>query len=318
MLVRKSSSPPTQLGAVAVLKPALALLLLMALPGRADSVLPVAPGGCGPELRNVELEVGTPPMWICIAPEVATYLRFDTPILVDRMMLEGDAISILPTSTGIMLVGTRELGVGERRRLTVFFADEHEPSSATFLLIGQGAGKLRQVNIFRRARTAASLRQEAEEQRQRAESCEQQLALNAGMVASSGLLERLMRLGRPDGITLQWHTVAHFTSDKGNASVRHSETARTEVEGGQFEAAVRFRLRNDGTEAWTLEGASLTSVEGVSLANVRVFAGGPIPAGDFRRIYVAVGPTDRDLTGTHTLRLWGGGREVLVEGVRFP
>jgi uncharacterized protein (TIGR02268 family) len=216
-----------------------------------------------------------------------------------------------------MLVGTRELGVGERRRLTVFFADEHEPSSATFLLIGQGAGKPRQVNIFRRARTAASLRQEAEDQRHRAEACEQQLALHAGMVASSGLLDRLMRLGRPDGITLQWHAVAHFTSEGGNVAVRQPETALVEVEMGQHEAAVRFRLRNDGTEAWTLEGASLTSAEGVVLANVRVFAGGPIPAGDVREVHATVGPTDQALTGTYTLKLWGAGRETSVEGINF-
>jgi hypothetical protein len=100
--------------------------------------------------------------------------------------------------------------------------------------------------------------------------------------------------------------------------VRQPETALVEVERGQPEAAVRFRLRNDGTAAWTLEGASLTSAEGMPLANVRVFAGGPIPAGDVREVHATAGAIDRDLTGTHTLTPWGGGREVRVEGVRFP
>jgi uncharacterized protein (TIGR02268 family) len=317
MLVRRSSSPPTQLGVVAVLKPALAVLLLMALPGRADSVLPVALGGCGPELRNVELEVGTPPMWICIAPEVATYLRFDTPILVDRMTLEGDAISILPTSTGIMLVGTRELGVGERRRLTVFFADEHEPSSATFILVGHGTGKPRQVNVLRRPRTAASLRQEAEEQRQRAEACEQQLASREGASASSGLLERLLGIGRLYGLTLQWQEMGQFTGTGDNVVADNIWTTRVDVGGGWREAAVRLRLRIRSTETWTLEGASLASADGPPLMLVRVLPGAPLPSDGYGEIHVAVGPTDQSLTGTYTLKLWGGGREALIEGIRF-
>jgi uncharacterized protein (TIGR02268 family) len=308
---------PSHNGATAVLKPVLCLLLLVSLPGRADPVLPVTPGGCGSELRNMELEVGTPAMWICIAPEVATYLRFDTPILVDRVMLEGDKVSMLPSSTGIMLEGTQELRVGERSHLTVFFADGREPANATFVLVGHGVGKPRQVNVLRRPRTAASLRQEAEEQRQRAEACEQQLASHGAASTSSGLLERLLGLGHLYGLTLQWRAVRQFTSTGDNIVIDNIWTTRVEVGGGQREAAVHLRLRIRGTEAWKLEEASLSSAEGPPLMLVRVLPGAPVPSDGYGEVHVAVGPTDQPLTGTYTLKLWGAGREALIDNIHF-
>jgi uncharacterized protein (TIGR02268 family) len=317
MLGLTPCSPPTQLGAITVLKPALPLLLLMALPGRAAPVLPISLGECGAELQNVELEAGMPAEWVCAAMDATTTLRFDTAILVEKTLLEGSEVSLTSTPTAVYLEATRELAVGEQRRLTVFFADGREPSSATFVLVGQGAGKPRQVNVLRQPRSAASLRQEVEEQRQRAESCEQQLARREGASASSGLLERLLGLGHLYGITLQWHEVGHFTDTGNNIAADKIWTTRVEVGGGQREASVRLRLRNDSTDAWTLEGASLTSIEGTPLVNVRILAGGPIPAGDFREIHATVGPTDQALTGTYTLKLWGGGREAFVDGVRF-
>jgi uncharacterized protein (TIGR02268 family) len=316
MLGRKPHFP-TYDGVIALLKPALALLLLMALPGRADPVLPVTPGGCEPELRNVELEAGMSAVWVCASMDATTTLRFDTPILVDRTMLEGSEMILTSMSTAVYLEATRNLAVGEQRRLTIFFADEHEPSSATFILVGQGTGKPRQVNVFRRARTAASLRQEAEEQRQRAEACEQQLASREGPSTASGVLERLLGLGRLHGLTLQWQEVGQFTDLGDNIAAENIWTTRLEVGGGQREAAVRLWLRNDGTDAWVLEGASLTSADGPTLVVERVFAGAPIKSNDHGEVYMAVGPTVQALTGTYTLKLWGRGREALMKGIRF-
>ncbi|HSP77273.1 MAG TPA: DUF2381 family protein, partial [Myxococcaceae bacterium] len=182
-----------------MLKLPLPLLLLVALPGRAAPAPASTPVECGARLRNLVLEVGAPAVVVCVAPEVATVLRFDTLILTDRTVLEGGDVSLTSMPTTIYLEATRALAVGERRRLTVYFADGHEPSSATFVLVGQEQGEPRQVNLFRRARTAASLRREAEQQRQRAEVCEQQLA-QCHEVAPAGLLGRVLKLGGSNGI----------------------------------------------------------------------------------------------------------------------
>ncbi|MGZ3459694.1 MAG: DUF2381 family protein [Archangium sp.] len=301
-----------------MLKLPLLLLLLMALPGRATPVPDSTAVECGAELQNLELGADSPPMRVCVAPEVSTTLRFDTPLLVDRTVLEGSEVSFTPTPTGMTLEATRNLTEGERRKLTVYFADGKEPSSATFILVGQGSGKPRQVNVFRRPRTAASFRQEAQEQRQRAEVCEQQLARRSEQEAPPALLERLLRRGSATGLTLQWRAVELPAGQRDGLTVLNISTTRVEVEEGQREAAVRLRLRNSGTVAWTVEGASLTAGEGQALVGVRVLSGASLPSGVTRDLDVVVGPTPRELTGTYTLKLWGGGHELTLENITFP
>ncbi|MFY0572880.1 DUF2381 family protein [Archangium lansingense] len=301
-----------------MLKLPLPVLLLLALPGRAAQGPASTPVDCGAELQIVELEVGAPPVLVCVAPEVATTLRFDTPLLLERTVLEGSDVSFSPTPTGMSLEATRDLAAGERRKLTVYFADGKEPSSATFILIAQGSGKPRQVNVFRQTRTAASLRQEAQEQRQRAEVCEQQLAQCSKRATPTTLLERLLGLGRGRGISLRWRDVKPPSSPRGDLTVRTVSTTRVGVEDGQREAAVRLRVQNSGAEEWSPEGASLATSDGQVLEGVRVLSDASLPAGFTRSLHVIVGPTQQELTGTYTLRLWGGGRELTLENIEFP
>lgn len=301
-----------------MLKLPLSVLLLVALPGKAAQI-PAAPLiECGAELQDVELEVGSSPMLVCVAPEVATTLRFDTPLLLDRTVLEGSEVSFSPTPTGMSLEATRDLAEGERRKLTVYFEEGNEPSSATFILVGQGSGKPRQVNVFRQTRTAASLRQEAQQQRQRAEVCEQQLAQCSKQATPTTLLERLLRLGRGSRISLYWRDVKPQSGQHGGIEVRDISTTTVELEHGEREAAVRLRLLNSRQEDWRVEGASLTAGDGQPPIDMRVLSDTSIPAGTAREIDVAVGPTQQELTGTYTLRLWGGGREITLENITFP
>ncbi|MGZ3457543.1 MAG: DUF2381 family protein [Archangium sp.] len=290
----------------------------MALPGRAAQLPASVPVECGAELQNVELAVGSPPMLVCVAPEVSTTLRFDTPLLVERTVLEGSEVSFTPTPTGMTLEATRNLTMGERRKLTVYFADGKEPSSATFILVGQGSGKPRQVNVFRRARTAASLRQEAQEQKQRAEVCEQRLAQCSKQATPAMLLERLLKLDTSGDVSLRWRDVKPLSSQRGDVIVRTISTTSVAVEEGEREAAVRLRLQYNGTEPWTAEGASLAAGEGQALVGVRVLPDASIPTGLLRYVYVVVGPTQQELTGAYTLRLWGGGHELTLENITFP
>jgi uncharacterized protein (TIGR02268 family) len=306
------------LGVVAVLKLPLPVLLLVALPGKAAQAPAAPPIECGAELQNVELEAGSSPILVCVAPEVATTLRFDTPLLLDRTVLEGGEVSFSPTPTGLSLEATRDLGAGERRKLTVYFADGKEPSSVTFILVGQGSGKPRQVNVFRQSRTAASLRQEAQEQRQRAEVCEQQLAQCSKQAAPTTLLERLLGLGMNGEISLRWRDIKPPSSPRGDLTVRDISTTSVGVEDGQREGAVRLRVQNNGAEEWSAEGASLETSTGQTLVSVQVVSDEALPAGFTRALHVVVGPTPRELTGTYTLRLWGGGRELVLENIEFP
>ncbi len=227
-------------------------------------------------------------------------------------------MTVTPSPTGITLVATRGFAAGEQRKLTIYFADGREPGSVTFILVGQSTGKPRQVNVLRRIRTAASLRQEAQEQRQRAEVCEQQLAQCGKQATSTTLLERLLRLGKTDGLTLQWRKVNPPVGQRGDLKVVDLSTTRMKVEEGQREAAVRIQLRNDGKETWTVEGASLAAGGGQALPDVRVLSDASLAAGDSRGVYVVLGPTQQELRGNYTLKLWGGGRELIMEDIFFP
>lgn len=301
-----------------MLKLPLPVLLLVALPGKAAQA-PAAPLiECGAELQNVELEAGSSPMLVCVAPEVATTLRFDTPLLLERTALEGSDVSFSPTPTGMSLEATRDLAVGERRKLTVYFADGKEPSSATFILVGQGSGKPRQVNVFRQARTGASLRQEAQEQRQRAEVCEQQLAQCSKQATPTTLLERLLRLGRGSRISLHWRDVKPQGGQRGDIEVSEISTTAVELEHGESEAAVRVRLANNRQDDWRVESASLSAGDDQPLMDTRLVSDAFLPAGAVRRIDVVVGPTQQALTGRYTLKLVGGGRELVLENIEFP
>ncbi|HSP77714.1 MAG TPA: DUF2381 family protein, partial [Myxococcaceae bacterium] len=191
-------------------------------------------------------------------------------------------------------------------------------SSATFVLVVEEQGEPRQVNLFRRARTAASLRLEAEQQRQRAEACEQQLSRCHDAAAPSGLLGRVPKLGGSNGIHLQWHKVRHPRNQVGEIEVWGCFTTRVEVEDGQREAAIELRLSNQGTGDWTVEGVSLVSAEGQPLAEVQVLSDAALPAESRSELHLVVGPTPRQLRGTYTLKLWGGGSEVTVESIVFP
>lgn len=301
-----------------MLKLPLSVLLLAALPSRAATVSASAPIECGAELQNVELEVDSSPLLVCVAPEVATYLRFDTPILAERTVLDGGEIAVTPSPTGVMLEARRGLAAGERRRLTVYFADGREPASATFILVGQSTGKPRQVNLFRRERTPASLRQEAEEQRQRAERCEQQLAEGRGQAGPTELLELLLQLDGTNEISLKWRKEKPPAAQHGDVRTQGILTTRVEAGEEQRVAAVRLRLWNNGTETWTPEGGSLAAGEEQAPINIRVLSDASLPAGLTRQIDVVVGPTQQRLTGTYTLRLWGGGRELTLENIEFP
>ena len=294
------------------------LLLGLPLPGGLSPPVPPQPLECGAALQQVELKVGAPAVPVCIAPEVTTTLRFDMPLAVDRTEVQGSGVVVTPSPTRFMLEATQALEAGEQRQLTVYFADGNEPASATFTLIVQAEGTPRQVDVLRQPRTAASLRQEAEQQRRRAETCELREAQREARAAPSSLLKQILPLDTAKALPLKWQWSELLGGVEGNVKVEVAQATQLAVGEGRYEAAVRLNLYNGSTEGWTVEGASLTPREGAPLAEVRVLSGTLIPAAVAKDIHILVGPMPRQLKGTHTLRLWGGGREARMEGLTFP
>jgi len=125
-------------------------------------------------------------------------------------------------------------------------------------------------------------------------------------------------LGRDSRISLQWRDMKPPSNQQGGIEVRDISTTTVELEHGEREAAVRLRLLSSRQEDWRVEGASLTAGDGQPPVAMRVLSDTSIPAGTARELDMMVGPTQEELTGTYTLRLWGGGRELTLENITFP
>lgn len=86
---------------------------------------------------------------------------------------------------------------------------------------------------------------------------------------------------------------------------------------GPAEAAVALRVWNTAGEAWTVEDSQLVAKDGEAVAGVRMHGGAAVAAGSFEQLQVVVAPSERVVPGTYTLRLKGGGRELVLENVTF-
>ena len=87
--------------------------------------------------------------------------------------------------------------------------------------------------------------------------------------------------------------------------------------GGGSEAAVHVQLTSLASDGWAIEEAVLLSNSGEALARVRTLTPvvmGPLGTAEF---VVLSELTTRALPGAYTLKLRGGGRELVVENVTF-
>ena len=311
-----------------------AFLLLLSLLGSVPALAQPLAEPWVPGVRHLELlpDATAREHELRLAPGLALTVLFDTPLRQDGVELERgeDFLWSLDASGRLLtLVLSRKGEWGRRLRLRVHFKDAGVPASADFFLVVHPGHAETQVQVYRQPRSAESCCQEAEAEREKRQQCEVTLARTqaectgkGGLIglAAEGLLEddKGVRALRPDPRTL--------TEDPTNAlRLRGTRTFRARVstpEGEEKRArvAVRLKLDNPGTQAWTAEGARLATQGGVR-SEVRVWQPVPLRPGEKRGVvWVEAELTEEEARGRFTLTLWdaGGTRTFSVGGVTFP
>ncbi len=169
--------------------------------------------------------------------------------------------------------------------------------------------------MYRHPRPLESFRQEAGEQRARAEQCEGERAREQAERGGPGGLTQVVatRLVGEESLTFEPITSALSERPDNALKMENALAWRT-----QRRLLLKVQLSNPGAEAWTAAGASLTAQSGGTLKVLSVWQRSPILSGALEppEVYVEV-ELAPEARGPHTLRLWaeGGSRAVTLPGV---
>jgi uncharacterized protein (TIGR02268 family) len=305
-----TSSPPRR---------ALLLALLAGVPATAQ---PASEQRGTASERHLELtadSAGQQPE-VRITPGRATTLVFNAPLLPGGVLVEDErlvALAVNEVRSLVTLLPSDSPPPDKPLSLTVRFADGAVPESVTFRLVPHPRAE-RQVRVYRQPRSVDSYKQEAEQERERAERCEAELArtqteqphteglvgpFGAGLVGlGQGLQEKTLTITQRPGEPLR---------------VTDAFSYRAGLAG---RVVVELWVTHTGHHPWTLEGAELMNTQGTRLNVLRVWPSQPISPGDRRQLVVEVKATEKQSRGTFLLELReaGGAGTVTVRGVTFP
>jgi uncharacterized protein (TIGR02268 family) len=257
---------------------------------------------------------------LCISPEVATNLVFETPLPTGTVEVQATAqeIQVGHVQRFVVLLPSVRLLPGEWRKLTVLFGDGAAPAMATLWLYVHPALGARQVEVKRRGRTVESYQREAQALKEETRRYQEE---NAQLRAAQGKPEGLRGvlsggLVEEGGIAYANLTkLERYTVRKGSALkpifVR-SYRSPTRV-------AVKLRLKLLVEEAWEAEGAALVDAQGRTLLVLPLWQEAD-PDGNWLEVIVEAEAARHEAQGPYTLKLWeaGGPRGLTLEGVVFP
>jgi len=274
-------------------------------------------------VRRIELRADAPAQAheVRISPGHGTLLFFDTPVQRGTVVLAGEERFLLATlgenARAYTLLPSEAVRPGERLPLTVFFTDGDAPRTATFQLVVHVGLPEPQVNVYRRPRTLDSVRQEAREQRTRAEQCETRLTQVLASQAEEGLsgLEATGLLG--EGI-ISHNFFTTLASPPGDALL--AEQGLSFRAQGRVAVRLFLELKDASAPPWEAEGAELVSEEGVPLKVLKVWRERPVLPGQGATVMVEAEAPMGSAQGPHVLKLWGKGedRPLTFTGVTFP
>jgi uncharacterized protein (TIGR02268 family) len=279
---------------------------------------------CETGTRYIELTADAPSKMpeVCIRPELSLTLFFDAELA--RVEVEGRErfrrVKVMDDT--LTLVASEALHDGERVPVTVYFQDGAAPTSATFVLVVHPSQAERQVEVSRRERTMASLRQGEQQARAEAQQCREEKArLQAECHGQLGLTGFIVNgwLGKK-GVVARW--LKDVTSRPGD-SLRANTVISYRAVGpeGRGRVAVELELFNRGAVTWTPTGAALVGSKREELTGLTVRSLEPIPPGRSQRIVVELDAAESEARGTYTLKLWAGeagAGGVTLDGVMFP
>ncbi len=293
---------------------AVPLLLLLSLGGAPASSPPLEDTG----VRRLEVGAEAPsqPPRVRVSPGRTTVLTFDTPVQrVEVAQPWGPKLS--EDSRTLTLKPTRAVQPGQEVTLTVHFEDGAAPEEAHFLL-GVHPGGPEEVEVYRHPRPLESFRQEAGEQRARAEQCEEERARERAERGGPGGLTQVVATGLVGKESLTYADILLALTERPDNAL---ELASAWVWRTQERLLLRVKLLNPGAAGWTAAGASLTVKGGGTLKVLSVWQRAPIAPGDADppEVYVEAELPD-EAQDSYTLRLWaeGGTRAVTLHGMPLP
>jgi uncharacterized protein (TIGR02268 family) len=282
--------------------------------------VPATAPDCEAAPLAVELhaEPGTPPPVLCISPEVATSLVFDTPLAPGAVEVQAAQREVRVAQAGelVALLPSNQVVPGEWRKLTVRFRDGAAPEVATLLLYVHPARAARQVEVRRHARTVGSYQREVAQQQEQTRRCQEENAqlraaqgppeglrglLSTGFMGAGGIASVDLKRDRPPtlrkGSALELSRVRSYRS-----------SSRVAVE-------VKFEFP-EGAQPWVAEGATLEDAQGRALRVLPLWQ----EAARWPHVIVEAEAKSTEAQGPYTLKLWeaGGKRTVTVEGIAFP
>jgi len=297
-------------------------LALLTAPAEATERAPLPT--CEAGTRYIELTADAPSKTpeVCIRPELSINLFFEAKLA--RVEVEGRERfrRVKAVDDMLTLVASEALHDGERVPVTVYFQDGAAPASATFVLVVHPSQAERQVEVSRRERTVASLRQGEQQARAEAQHCREEKARLQAECSGQGGLTGLIANGwlGLTGVVARW--LEDVTARPGSSLVAQKVISyRTVGPKGRGRLAVEMELRNRGTVTWTPTGAALVGAKREALPGLTVWPLKPIPPGTSLRIVVELDATESEAQGTFTLKLWGGqdgAGSVALDGVTFP
>ncbi|WP_257454936.1 DUF2381 family protein [Archangium lipolyticum] len=265
---------------------------------------------------------------VCIHPGISTTLVFDS--RVARVELaRPERFQVVDAGTvSLTLIPSEALTDGDRVPVTVYFEDGAAPASATFWLVVHPSQAEQLVEVTRQSRTLASYRQGEQQARAEARQCREEKARIqaecAGQVGLTGLIaHELMGEGGvaykdiSDAVTARPGNTIQLLSARSYRSL----TARTERGQKVVRLAVKMKVENTGTRAWTPAGAVLAGSNHVELEPLSFWPLETTPPGRKLLVVVELETTENEARGTFTLKLWGqegGTRVEFLDGVAFP
>lgn len=277
----------------------------------------VALGGELAPVRRIEVgaEMRGPASEIRIAPGRSTTFFFDAHILPDEISLEGrERFQRLGLSEDhLVLVPSSAFREGERLRLGLRFRDGAAPERVTFVLVVDPALGEPQVEVYRRARSVESYRQEVDELKGRLSQVQFELDRLQLEGRSSGALEAFVAsVGEPYDLSIRSVT---YTK-----AVTHPDVSvlKTQVVVHQPRwRAIRLGLRaRAGGAGWVATGASLTDGSGRSRKVLSHWQTGPLHDDVDQTLVVFVEPATEVESGRYVFKVWDAkGRTVTLEGL---
>ncbi|NPC73715.1 DUF2381 family protein [Corallococcus exiguus] len=261
--------------------------------------------------------VGTRP--IHIGPGVSTTLLFDTDIQQEQLSLESRA-QFARVSTGssvLVLVPSNDLQGGSSLKLSIPFKDPGSalPSRLSLTLVVDSGAVDRQVEVFRRVRSAESYRQEVQQLRAEIERLRQERVSSGGSTREPmGFRGLLMGSTQHPGIGVE--------KDWEPAKCRRPCSFKLE-RGTAFTAgprrALQLVLRTADEKPWIIGRAVLVDRKGKEWQSFPPFQTGPIAAESEATLILEFDVNNAALDGYQLIVTdVDGARTVQWSGVNFP